>query len=387
MSRPNSSRPVRGFSQARWTVVIMGILTLVPHSASALGVFWSSGAFTIGGANLDGTAVNGSFISGVLPNVPAGIAVDATHIYWAAFDPVGAIGRANLDGSDVDQTLIPDITSPVGIAVDATHIFWTNDYNGTIGRANLDGTGVNQAFITGASVPLGMAVDSKFIYWVNQATGTIGRANLNGTGVNENFITGVGIPTSVVVNGSFIYWVNLEFNLIGRANLDGTDVNQSFITAGSTLSGVAIDGLFIYWGNQGTDAIGRAKLDGTDVNQSFITGAIEPYFLAAIPEPETGLLVALGSLGLSVCGLLRASAQGRHAGPSPRDRTDQNQRREPEWQGCQAPAHAPSRRNCEAPDRGLRDANRRELERDSSPGGASRTRLSIGQSPRTTAEL
>ena len=34
--------------------------------------------------------------------------------------------------------------------MDAAHVYWTNSGTGTIGRANLDGTGVNQSFITGA---------------------------------------------------------------------------------------------------------------------------------------------------------------------------------------------------------------------------------------------
>ena len=38
------------------------------------------------------------------------------------------------------------------MAVDGQHIYWTNA-DGTIGRANLDGSGVNQSFITGASDP------------------------------------------------------------------------------------------------------------------------------------------------------------------------------------------------------------------------------------------
>ncbi len=45
------------------------------------------------------------------------------------------------------------------MAVDAAYIYWTNG-NGTIGRANLDGTDINQKFITGANFACGLVVNS-----------------------------------------------------------------------------------------------------------------------------------------------------------------------------------------------------------------------------------
>jgi virginiamycin B lyase len=46
------------------------------------------------------------------------------------------------------------------VAVDSGHIYWTNsEVTGTIGRADLDGQNVNQNFITGAVTPDGVAVD------------------------------------------------------------------------------------------------------------------------------------------------------------------------------------------------------------------------------------
>ena len=44
------------------------------------------------------------------------------------------------------------------MAVDDAHVYWTNFNSGAIGRANLDGSGVNQSFITGASGPSGVAL-------------------------------------------------------------------------------------------------------------------------------------------------------------------------------------------------------------------------------------
>ena len=46
------------------------------------------------------------------------------------------------------------------MAVDAGHVYWANNGTNTIGRANLDGTDANQSFIVlgEASDPFGVAV-------------------------------------------------------------------------------------------------------------------------------------------------------------------------------------------------------------------------------------
>ena len=111
----------------------------------------------------------------------------------------GLIGRANLDGSGANETLVSNLHYPQGIAVDSTHgyIYWTtNLLGGTIARANLNGSDVNEEFIVAAGLdnPEGVAVDSShgYLYWSNSiphGTSTIGRANLDGTGANPRFIS------------------------------------------------------------------------------------------------------------------------------------------------------------------------------------------------------
>src|ERR1700722_12214145 len=101
--------------------------------------------------------------------------------YWANAR-LSAIGVADLDGSGVNQSFITGAGFPSGVAVDGEHIYWANFGSGTIGVANVDGNGVNQSFITGASEPYGLAVDGQHIYWANFGSGTIGVANLDGSG-------------------------------------------------------------------------------------------------------------------------------------------------------------------------------------------------------------
>ena len=214
---------------------------------------------------------NESFITGA--NAPDSVAVDSTYVYWSN-NGNNTIGRANLDGSGVNQSFITT-TTPDGLSVDSSHIYWENSTN-TIGRANLDGSGVNDSFITTSNAPRGTAVDSAHIYWTNSATNTIGRANLDGSGANNSFITTGNAPVKVAVDSTHIYWTNKLDNTIGRATLDGSNVNNSFITGANTPRGIAVNSTYIYWANNGNGSIGRANLDGSGVNQSFTTGTSGP---------------------------------------------------------------------------------------------------------------
>ena len=181
----------------------------------------------------------------------SGIAVDASHVYWSDFN-AGTIGRANLDGTGVDQSFIPGAGHyPNLVAVDDGHVYWANAEmtgvgmlnGGSIGRANLDGTGVDQSFIPGGfifgvSEARGPAVDASHIYWsdIGPAPTTIGRANLDGTGIEDSFIEfplggDATIPLAVAVDSHHVYWANLGVSsgdgAIGRASIDGTAVERN----------------------------------------------------------------------------------------------------------------------------------------------------------------
>jgi hypothetical protein len=296
-----------------FAIALLVLLACAP-SAGAF-VYWANdpndNGTTIGRANLDGSGVNASFITGT--SGAHNLAVDGAHIYWANCGGSGCagatIGRANLDGTGVNETFITGASGASGVAVDGGHIYWANLSSGTIGRANLDGTGVDQSFITGASNPHSIAVDGAHIYWSNFGGTTIGRANLNGTAVDQSFITGASAPTGVAVDAAHVYWSNFTGNTIGRADLAGTGVDQSFLTA-SAPNGLAVDGAHIYWGNCGDSTctgttIGRANLDGSGVNQSFISGVSGPSGIAvdALTPPPTVQLPPVVSGGQLFCGV------------------------------------------------------------------------------------
>ena len=217
------------------------------------------------------------------------LAVGADHLYWTntildcdTCGGHGTIGRANLDGSGVDQFFIPNISRLGYVAVDAGHVYWTNFDTRAIGRANLDGSGVDQSFITGIDVPSGIAVDADHVYWtgivcsgfgVCEPRGpAIGRADLDGTNVDRGFITGgagLHFPSwwNVAVDANFVYWTP-DFFTIDRANLDGTGAG-TLIPAGelcadcdeARLGGFAVDAL------TDTKLAGRASAAKTQKQQ------------------------------------------------------------------------------------------------------------------------
>jgi hypothetical protein len=263
-------------------------------------LYWPTGD-TLARAKLDGTGIDAGFIA-TGPGTNC-VAVDGVHIYWsttATATSGGTIGRANLDGTAVQRAFIPDAKAPCGLAVDGGHIYWGDSAvvaqppggggpspsTGAIGRANLDGTGVNQDFIAvppSPTPPCGVVVDGANIYWGAGPVPTgcltcfqIGTANLEGPGLSDGFDTrGPGPLGSFnlpcAVDSTHLYWT-YSFNgnapgnkapspwavgspsnaWIGRALLDSargggisnTDLQADFITTSpaivDAISGCAI---------------------------------------------------------------------------------------------------------------------------------------------------
>ena len=254
-----------------------------PHAAhpqvSAIAVndthiYWagsrSSAKDTIGRARLDGTKLNKRLVSGV-PLAAGAIAVDDKHIYWTNLAD-DAIGRANLDGAGVDPDFIaaPGGQSGSelnhGVAVDDKHIYWTTSIfysggSGTVGRADLDGTQVDAQFISGISPTGGIAVDVAHIYWTqlqpNRRDGTIARSNLDGSGVESLISIADFVPANVAVDDKHVYWTAYHYfrggGGIDRANLDGTGVDDFMIAGGGNSLGRVLI----------VDALGRRRVTGT----------------------------------------------------------------------------------------------------------------------------
>jgi hypothetical protein len=194
-------------------------------------VYWTSSDGRIGRANLNGTDPNPNFITG-LPDYLPGLAVNGTSIYWSGLT---AIGRAGIDGTGADPSLIAT-NHATGLALDGQHLYWGENEIGAIGRADLDGKNVDLGFVAAPGDPCSVAVDPGHVYWSDATGNSIGRANLNGSGVSPKFIdTGVPIGCGIAVFQSHIYFGTAQYpspSSIARANVDGSGLQNAYFSLG-----------------------------------------------------------------------------------------------------------------------------------------------------------
>lgn len=152
----------------------------------------TAGLGSIGRANLDGSEPTNSLVTGL--ERPCGVAVEGGHIFWIGRTGIPlkyGIGRANADGSGAQATFIQPqtMTLSCGIAAAAGYLYWGQGED--IGRANLEGGEVNEHFITGTGRAEAIAIAAGHIYWVSQpltVNASIGRANLDGSEANANWL-------------------------------------------------------------------------------------------------------------------------------------------------------------------------------------------------------
>jgi hypothetical protein len=289
-----------GLAIAIAAVLAALVLLLLPPRAHGNFVYWTNDTpgNSIGRAKINGTGLNDNLIPGL--NRPIGVAVDSKYIYWADWN-ANRIGRANLDGTGPNFNFVPSV-HPEGIAVTTNSgIFWGNDTgtSDTIGHANIDGTNPTINFAaTGTSI-CGVAADQSFVYWLDNTNNKIGRVPITGGGPPDpSFISlPSGSGCGLAVDSGFLYWSARStsgsmLGTVGRVPVGGGSPDPDFIPA--IPSGIlfspapAVNSQYVFWSNPsstpGSGAIGRANINGTSPNPNLISGVSSPNLLAAAPS-------------------------------------------------------------------------------------------------------
>ena len=199
-------------------------------------------------AALDGTSIR-TLVRGL--GDPGNLTLDLveSRLYWTDLDTqTGSytIHRADLEGADVEPSLVPHIPSPprsIALDVATSLMYWADEHS--IRRASLKGGNV-ETLVDGLEKPhLSLDPVHRHLYWTDSADLTIRRGSPDGTNV-ETLIQGEWFVPPVdgealdiedltldLIEGK-MYWVHKEIDhFIGtswrylyQADLDGSSVRR-----------------------------------------------------------------------------------------------------------------------------------------------------------------
>ncbi len=188
--------------------IVTGLMSPRGVAVDASHVYWTNygvenGQLPIGRANLDGTEAVNDFILAPSPGTGqiGQMVADSSHLYWGHGPN---IARATSDGMNINTGFAVAPGGNAGLAVDASHIYWSTngDYSfdaHPIARANLDGSGVDAVFIDNHPLVGGIAVDGLAPVPTSGGStgggGTTGGGGRTGTGGSTGNGGGTGTPS------------------------------------------------------------------------------------------------------------------------------------------------------------------------------------------------
>jgi hypothetical protein len=220
---------------------------------------------------------------------PQGVATDGTYVYFCNSE-TGYIGRAKLNGSEVNQTWVKCERTPVYVTVDASHVYWRGlGVSSVIGRATIAGGTIEPTWISTPGEG-GIAVNSEHIFWVVE--GAIGRATIAGGSIEATWRTTSGKAPSggLAITSEYLYftvgatWPPTGLYAVSRMKVTGEELENAWASAGQGKTGIAVSGGYLYW--SGHNAVSRATTAGGEVQLSWVP---------LIPAP-VGVAVQAGEL-------------------------------------------------------------------------------------------
>jgi hypothetical protein len=133
------------------------------------------------GANVYIGAANQIMMSGnvadagdivVFANAPAiaGLAIDATTVFWVDGKGVHKLGKTAPGAPPTDLALAQDGAS--AIALDESNVYWTSSGDGTVKSASKNG-GPITVLAKGEGDPRGIAADATGVYWTSYGDGRV----------------------------------------------------------------------------------------------------------------------------------------------------------------------------------------------------------------------
>jgi hypothetical protein len=211
---------------------------------------------TAGGAVTPRVASIGGYTPGVYFQNP--FTFDAHDLYFAESsggDTTGPVARAPIGGGAA-TVLASSKGFTAGIAADATYVYWVDQDAGTVNRVPIAGGAATQ-LAGGLSTPAGLALRSGKLYF-GDAAGDLLSVPAAGGNVTKLF-TGPGLPPNteyadysppLVADADNVYFSVCPGGGTGVSTLYRLPIVQGgppVALAAACASGIAVDGESVYW--------------------------------------------------------------------------------------------------------------------------------------------
>ena len=215
-----------------------------------------SGARRVAAVNVDGSSfADLASVFGVV-----GVAVDATHVYWADHVYDGSVGRVPRGGGP-SITLAPGKKGPIRVAVDDTDLYWTEYYSNEV-RAVAKAGGTPRTIARGIDSPVGIAVDADAIYFVD-SSGSAYRVEKRGGAMrvlaSTTSSTGRAYGRGLALDGPNVYFTSEAAGLVTKVPKVGGA--STVIASGADFpDGLALDDSCVYWADTSGPTKGKGKV-------------------------------------------------------------------------------------------------------------------------------
>lgn len=215
-------------------------------------------------------------------------------------------------GTALDQTLISaGYYSPTALALWGGSLYVASQPNGVVSRVDpATGAVLATNFISGLSLPSYMVIDSSGRLFVSEHSGSVSLWNAStGVAINRNFISGLGdIPTGLALDdaGRLFVAIPAQNKVAVFDATTGAVINPNLIANIMSPQALATDtggALYVgsYNGTGGYYEVGRYDATtGAALNAHLLNngGYITSLNVFAVPEPATGVCLALGLVWL-----------------------------------------------------------------------------------------
>lgn len=238
------------------TVLVPGVdwthsdyLSYVPGHLTANGnaLFWLTAYGSVRTVATNGSGLKTIVTSDSMSGLSTGwIVADANYVYWTDEGEVGMsngrVLRVGRGGGSV-SVLASSEDVPRGIVVDSTGVYWCNQGNGALRTVSLGG-GAVRTLVSGIGSTLeSLALDGDVLYVSDSISknGSIWRVKEDGSAL-QRLVANEDLPQNLVVNDGWVYYSTSD----GVKKATTTGGVARLLADGPALD-LAVDGGWLYW--------------------------------------------------------------------------------------------------------------------------------------------